>query len=1060
MGLKMTQELPSPIKHAIESGEAILFLGSGASFDALINGVKTRVHGEELKNKLSDEFLSGKHKDKSLMTVADLARNDASLGKVQAFIRDIFINLKPAPFHLKIAKFRWHAIITTNYDLVVERAYEECEKPLQKLMSVTKDGEQLEAALAEQNSVPYLKLHGCITNYTDNKVPLVLDSNEYSKFKTGRENLVKTFTEWAMQHPIIFCGYSLNDENIKDILFDIGDASQQRDSYLYVDLEFDSILTRFWQSRRITPFTSNFEDFLSHLEQEIPLTQRMLAKHFTRSELSIAKYIPSHNNPSQDLLQYLVEELLHIEPTMPAMQAVDPKSFYSGLDVSFNPIYNDLDIHRELLVELLNKAVIDTLQSTLPKLFFIKGYAGCGKSVFIKRLALETSRLLDQPLVIWIKEGSILRPNLILELQKLINSRLYVFIDDSIEYQDDIDILLNRAEVAGLSITVIACARTNELAIYGKSLQKKITKDFELFDLESNEVKQLLDKLSKFKILGPLQQYSDDEKRVFIAKFYGQQLLVALHEITFGDSFEDILVSEYEKIMPREAQQLYLDICTLHQSGVGVRAGLISRVSEFPISVVNDFLNGPLARVIRSNYDSKYRDYVYKSRHQEISKMVFSLTINEQSARAYQLIRILSKIDLDYSSDKKAFFELVKGKRLAELFERKDLAISVFDAAERANPPMSFLYHQKAILELNHASGNDEAATEFLRLAEVAAHDEGYRDSSIQHTKANLFRKRALSAKSPIERERYRADARSILKPQIAKNDSSYPEHLLGLVLLDELKEFFENKRASEDDGLQELTEQSIIRITSEIARIIDDQLLKSPNDGPMTKLRSDFLKTVGNQPQALMVLESFHKRNPANSSITRIYAEALSTSNKLDEAIVVIRSAVLASPNDMLASFSLSKMLIKKDEFTNSEIILSFLRRSFSDGDSHYEARLLFARCNLLYGDLARGKDEFLQLQRSYIPLKDKCFFPVLNVDGTEHRYFGKIISKQAGFGFITTSDLRFNVYFRQDTLKAFEWDSMEIGHMLEYSLGFTFRGSVAFNIKSQSGSQMLIPV
>ena len=277
---------------------------------------------------------------------------------------------------------------------------------------------------------------------------------------------------------------------------------------------------------------------------------------------------------------------------------------------------------------------------------------------------------------------------------------------------------------------------------------------------------------------------------------------------------------------------------------------------------------------------------------------------------------------------------------------------------------------------------------------------------------------------------------------------------------MDELKEFFETRRAREEDGLQELTEQSIIRITSDISKIIDDQLLKSPNDGPMTKLRSDFLKTLGNQPQALMVLESFHKRNPTNSSITRIYAEALSDNNKLDDAIVVIRSAVLASPNDMLASLSLSKMLIKKDEFTNSEIILSFLRRSFSDGDSHYEARLLFARCNLLYGDLNRGKDEFLQLQRSYISLKDKCFFPVLKVDGTEHRYFGKIISKQPGFGFIATSDLRFNVYFRQDTFKAYEWDSMEIGHMLKYTLGFTFRGAVAINIKCQSGNQMLIPV
>ena len=30
----------------------------------------------------------------------------------------------------------------------------------------------------------------------------------------------------------------------------------------------------------------------------------------------------------------------------------------------------------------------------------------------------------------------------------------------------------------------------------------------------------------------------------------------------------------------------------------------------------------------------------------------------------------------------------------------------------------------------------------------------------------------------------------------------------------------------------------------------------------------------------------------------------------------------------------------------------------------------------------------------------------------------------------------------------------------MLKYTLGFTFRGAVAINIKCQSGNQMLIPV
>jgi hypothetical protein len=64
-----------------------------------------------------------------------------------------------------------------------------------------------------------------------------------------------------------------------------------------------------------------------------------------------------------------------------------------------------------------------------------------------------------------------------------------------------------------------------------------LPKEFELQDLENKEVMQLLEKLSSAKVLGPLEQYNEADRKIFVQKFYEQQLLVALHEITYGDSF-------------------------------------------------------------------------------------------------------------------------------------------------------------------------------------------------------------------------------------------------------------------------------------------------------------------------------------------------------------------------------------------------------------------------------------------------------------------------------------------------------------------------------------------
>lgn len=1052
----MQEKIPGPIQTAVESGNAILFLGAGASFDALIDGKATRIYGTTLRDLLADKFLGGAHKNKNLITVADYARNEASLVKVQSFVRDTFLPLSPASFHLKIPSFRWKAIVTTNYDLVIERAYAESSNALQTLAAVTKDGDQLERALAGQNSVPYLKLHGCITNYTDTSVPIVLDSQEYAKFKHGRENLVKAFTEWATQCPILFCGYSLSDENIKQILFDIGDESQIRDPYLYLNLEFDDIERRYWYARRILPHTGTFSNFLDALDAAIPEQNRLLATLFDKDKLSIAKWIPSHNQPSEALVQYLHEELLHIEPEAPAMTKPVPRDFYSGLDTSFSPIYAELDATRTLTNEILNTAVINTLESTEPKFFVIKGYAGCGKSVLAKRVAIETSKLLDSPLVIWLKEGAIIRSQQIIELQRLVKSRLYFFVDDAIEHQEDLTVLLETLFNKKIPVTVIACGRTNEFNIYGEKLDKRVSKPFELHDLDDNEVPALLNKLSVQKILGPLGQYTQAEQKLFVDKLYNQQLLVALHEITFGDSFEDILVSEFEKITPREAQQIYLDICTLHQAGVGVRAGLLSRISGVEISNLSELLSGPLARVVRSNYETRYRDITYKSRHPEIAKLVFSLAITDPKQRAYQLIRILGKIDLDYSSDNKAFFELIRGKRLSDLFEEKNLALSVFDAAETTGAPAAFIYHQRAILEINHWLGNLDVASEYLKQAEIANREAGYKDSSIQHTKANLLRKKALQAQTFVERERYRADARSILKPQLATKDNSYPEHLLGQVLLDELKDFFAQPKAeSSPDSTQDAREQSIMRVTSELSALIESYLLKHPDDSPMTLLRTDFLKTLGFQPKALLVLERFHAKNPENVSIGRVYGDALVTSGKLDDGIAVLRGAVLAAPSDKTASLSLAKALIKKDEFESAESILSFLRRSFSDGDSHYEARYLFARCNLLYGDVERGDKEFRQLREAYLPDKDRVSFPVCEPDGKPRRYTGSVVTRQAGFGFVKCAEFRFNVFFKRGKMPIAIWQSIGSQSEIEFSLYFSYRGPIAIDIKVNSDAQ-----
>lgn len=1044
----MKNEIPPAILAAIREGRAILFLGAAASYDAILSGKPTKITADEVKSRLSVEFLGGKYKERSLQTVADFARNEASLRDVQKLIHSMFVDLVPNAFHLLVPKFRWKAIVTTNYDLIVERAYQSVESPLQDIFPVTRDGEGLENALGAQNSVPYLKLHGCINAHTDIQVPIVLDSQEYSKFSQGRANLVSTFKEWAINHPILFCGYSLNDENIKQILFDVGDASQARPQYLYVVPGMEQIEARYWSARRMAPLADTYQNFLELIDSSITSESRQLAAAFHVGAISISKWIPSHLTPSPSLVQYLSEEVMHILPSAGSAKKSDPASFYSGLEIGFSPIYDDLDVRRQVIDDLLERVVLNTLLSTLPKFFVLRGYAGCGKSVIGRRLAIETAGIIDTPLVIYIPSGAIIRPELLLELQSLVQSRLYVFVDDMLEHNDTLPHFLDTITNKSTCITVFATARTNELSVYGKDYSGKISGDFEIGDLEGVEVEALLVKLSANKLLGPLQEYDEADRRTFLEKFYGRQLLVALHEITRGDSFSAIIVDEFEKIIPRQAQQMYLDICTLHQCGVSVRSGLLSRLSGMQISDLNVYLAGALSKVVIATYDHKVRDYVYRSRHEEISKIVFDLAIPNAEQRMLQLQRILAFMDLNYSSDKKAFFDLLKGRKLAEMFESKGAAIAIFDSAEQSHPPKSYISHQRAILELNHKNGSLELANEFLRRAEIEVKEEGYGDASIRHTKANLLRKRALVATNLVEKERYRADARAILKPQLFKRKSAHSETLFGQLLLDEIKTTIATEHALSD---------ATVSTVNELSALIDDSLRAEPNDEQLTLLKVDFLKTLGKSPTALKLLDEYCKRNPNAISVTRVYAESLVRNGKINEAEQILRKFVVNTPSDKSLNLAFAKVLIELDEGAHEEAILMHLRRSFSDGDTNYDARFYFARCNLLYGDVDRGKREFDALRIPYIKYREKVRDVVKSADAGNRRFSGKILSKQAGYGFVQSTELRFNAFLSKSNTSKELWDDLHKGSLVRFSLGFNFMGPIVIETE---GHQLALPL
>ncbi|WP_392455595.1 SIR2 family protein [Chryseomicrobium aureum] len=100
-----------------------------------------------------------------------------------------------------------HAVITTNYDTFLESIFLDYQPII---------GQQI--LRPDTMSIGEIfKIHGCITLPND----LVFNENDYLMFIEKKKYLSAKLLTFFAEHPLIFLGYSGNDENIQSILSDI-----------------------------------------------------------------------------------------------------------------------------------------------------------------------------------------------------------------------------------------------------------------------------------------------------------------------------------------------------------------------------------------------------------------------------------------------------------------------------------------------------------------------------------------------------------------------------------------------------------------------------------------------------------------------------------------------------------------------------------------------------------------------------------------------------------------------------------------------------------------------
>ncbi len=1026
--------IPKALIEQIKSKNVVLFLGSGASIGAKSSNGSNILSTQELADAISNKYLGQNYIGKQLNYVSELAINESNLFEFQSFIYDIFEKFNPAEFHKKISLFPWNNIFTTNYDLIIERAYLSCRERVQELFPIYKNTPQTQIPKSEK-TLQYYKLHGCINHISDNECPLIFTTDQYISYKKNRDRLFTRFQELSSDYPILFIGHSLSDPDIRFYLQQIESLQSAKPMSYLVAPAITPEEDRLWSAKRITCIKMTFNNFLEELEKEIDINQRRLASFIIKSELPIfEKFVMDVNviKPTENLISFINSDIDYVNRDI-ASKTTDPKSFYKGYFENWDPIVKNLDVKRSISDAILFEVFLEEQEHISSELYFylIKGNAGSGKSVLLRRVAYEAANELNRICIVY---KNYIKPSFdqLLELYSFIKERIYIFIDNVSSLKNELIFLMEKIRKNKLPITIIGCERINIWNTECKEIQPYLTDDYHVKYLNDKEITELLFLLEKHNSLGALEFKSSEERLILLREKAGRELLVALYEATNSKPFEEIIYDEYRRISSPIAQSLYLTVSVMHRLGAEARAGLISRVHGISFHEFKEKFFKPLEYIVFDRSNPRLNDFVYLTRHKQVAEMIFTTVLKTPQERFDEYVRIITHLNIDFESDRIAFFAMTNGKQISSLFPDLIMARNFYDIAIKNNPNEKIIYQHRAIYEMSTNGGNLILAEKYLNEAK----EPGEINPLIDHSLAELSLRKAERSKYENEFTSHIDDVVALCKALIGKfPDQTYPYHTILKAINLKLERV-----------LSKLDNPSIERMLKDAEKYYQLARQIDPNNQYINEAESKLNELINNESSALNILKRTYELHKSSPFICLRYCNLLESTGDNETAINVMKEALNLNPHDKDLNFKLAELLSKSSKAEITEV-LHYLRRSFTKGDSRFNTQFWYARGLYLNNQIQESKELFSEISKAKIDPSIK-WTPKGRIKlNNKIQYFeGEIFKLSFNYGFIKRNKTGDTIFFNSNEVNE---SLLKRGQPVQFIIAFNFKGPIAINIK-----------
>ena len=632
----MTIELDRLVQN-LEPSRTVLFFGAGSSIPsgspsagALTSAIAERFSIDAAGFDLSE--------------VAELAELSADRSQLIKFVRTQFPSPNPTGGLLNIPIYAWKGIYTTNYDELLERAYQ-----IRKSTCTTFTTNYDFSKSSDPTSQPIYKIHGTIGQDVSDghKGRMILTQSDFDKAIEYRDFLFTRLASDMAGADLIIIGFSLSDPDIRAVVDRVlaiqakmGGAGGQVYLLLY---QHDENRARLLEARGIRVSFGGIDQFSEALARKGPATSVVYS---------------TSNDPVQQS-KTLSATAIDVKHSVDNLSS-NASAMFNGWPATYADVSAGLTFGRTV-----STTVFGAFKAATSQFATIVGASGVGKTTAARQVAIQAEAI---GWLCWEHKSDFALPvdEWVSAAEKLQASDLdgLLTIDDAHFHVPEINRLVDSLASKGLiRLRLLLTSGRAQWQFRTKSaFLTKAGSEHQLSKLNSQEIDRLIMLVSGANEIRPLVEatfsgFSLQEKRRRLVDRCEADAFVCLRNIFATEKFDDIILREYAQLGTAD-QEIYRLVAAMQHAGVRVHRQLVIRLTNIAADMVQSALNNLVDVITEYDVSTRFGVFGWKVRHGVIASIIAKYKFADPAAMLELFERVIANISPTYEIEKHTINEI------------------------------------------------------------------------------------------------------------------------------------------------------------------------------------------------------------------------------------------------------------------------------------------------------------------------------------------------------------------------------------------------------------------